>query len=277
MNYRLFVNPRLTILALKRREDRRNVAVSSAMALEFSPRDIHIHEAMDAQHYRCADDLIGAAIADGFPQFEQVYGYPNKSMILSEKEERMGFSPLAYAWSLCRYFRELSQRPDEEVEFFMQDDMYAISFKHWVVEKMFLRNLYNDPILGRHCKPNNLQFVGFLVNTASKDLEATQAHVFDDVVVGANFLNLKAGLFSPYGAQVILDRLLQQIAIGKKNPRQFLDKLQDMHGWEQTGIYSVTEPILVEYPIEFLGSDVRNIPKLQGGYAELFEGVKPSD
>ena len=277
MNYRLFVNPRMTVLSLKRRDDRRQVAVSSAMSADFPPRDIHFFDAIDAKDYASMDEMLHDAIKDGFEEFDALWGYPNRDSIGSEAELKMGFAPLAYAWSLCRYFRELSNRPDDEVEFFMHDDMHGVSFKHFHVEKMFLRNLYNDPILGRHCKPNQHQFVAFLVNTASVGLMPTQAHVFEDIVVGTNKLNLKAGLFSPYGAGILLKRLRQQIAIGKKNPREFLGKLEEIDDWKQTGIYSTREPLFVEYPVAFLGSDVRNIPRLQGRYAELFGGVKPND
>ena len=277
MNYRLFVNPRIVILSLQRRDDRRQVAVSSAMSSDFPPRDMHFFDAVDASAYTSVDELIRDAIRDGFEEFEALWGYPNRDAIESETELKMGFAPLAYAWSLCRYFRELQERNDDALEFFMHDDMHGVSYKHFHVEKMFLRNIYNDPILGRQCKANKYEFVAFLLNTASVGLKPTQPHVFEDIVVGTNVLNLKAGLYSPHGASVILKRLKQQISLGKRTPKKFLSALESVDGWDTTGIFSTREPLFVEYPLAFLGSDVRNIPRLQGRYEKLFGDVKPHD
>ena len=248
------------------------------MSADFPPKDMYFFDAVDASAYTSVDELIRDAIRDGFEEFEALWGYPNRDAIESEAELKMGFAPLAYAWSLCRYFRELQERNDDELEFFMHDDMHGVSYRHFHVEKMFLRNIYNDPILGRQCKANKVPFVAFLLNTASVGLKPTQPHVFEDIVVGTNVLNLKAGLYSPHGAGVILKRLKQQISLGKRTPKKFLSALESVDGWGTTGIFSTRDPLFMEYPIAFLGSDVRGIPKLQGKpYEKLFGDVKPHD
>ena len=117
---------------------------------------------------------------------------------------------------------KLQERNDDALEFFMHDDMHGVSYKHFHVEKMFLRNIYNDPILGRQCKANKYEFVAFLLNTSSVGLKPTQPHVFEDIVVGTNVLNLKAGLYSPHGGKRYPQKAQATDFIGETHPEEIL-------------------------------------------------------
>ena len=266
----LWINPESAILSLKRRSDRRNVAISSMMWNGFNVAHIRFIDAMDAADYTTADDLIRDAVGDGFPEFEALYGFESD-------ETGMGFAPIAYAWSLCRYFRELSKSKKDENEFFTQDDMHGIAHSHFIANNKLIRETYNAPIITNHCARKKVSFKCLLLSTQSEGLPSVQRSVFEEVVVGTTRLNLKAGYFSPEGADVVLKRLLHQISLGnQRTPKAFLSTLEDVSGWEPEGVFSMTEPLFVEYPIEFLGSDVQGIPKLQGHLGKLFSEVKTS-
>ena len=270
MRNELWVSPRVAILSLKRRQDRRNVALASVMWGNFMVGVTRFVDAIDAADYTTSDALIREAVEDGFSEFDALHGFSFES----DDEVRMGLAPIAYAWSLCRYFRERSEKP--EYELFIHDDMHGVAHKHFHVDNLLLRNTYNDPIRGRWCVPKNIEFACFLMNTASEGLEPIQRNVFDHIVKGVPELNLKAGFYSPHGARLILKRLRQQISLGKRTPKAFLRTLKSTDDWDAEGIFSTTEPLFVQYPIEFLGSDMRGIPPLQGHLGKLFSEVKPS-
>ena len=186
----------------------------------------------------------------------------------------LGFAPIAYAWSLCRYFRELSKK--DKNAFFMQDDMHGVAHSHFIANSKLLREIYNAPIITNFCGGKGIPFKCLLLSTRSEGLPSVQRSVFEEVVVGTHELNLKSGYFSPEGADLILKRLLRQISLGERTPEAFLEALEDVSGWQPEGVFSMTEPLFVEYPIEFLGSDVRGIPSLQGHLSKLFSEIQVS-
>ena len=230
-------------------------------------------DAIDPHDYKSVDYLLHDAIADRFPEFEMLWGYPNRDEMNGE-EERMGFAPVAYAWSLCRYFRELSH--SDKSEFFLHDDMYGKPFKYFHVGWQLIRNIYNYPILEGQCRAKNVKFACFLLNTQSVGLPPIQLNVFEEFAIGTDRLNLKVGFYSPHGASLILERLRHQISLGKRTPLGFLQSLESVEGWNPRGVFSTVEPLFVEYPDSFLGSDIRSVPPLQGHLGKLFSGVKPS-
>lgn len=266
--------PTLAILSLNRRRDRRNVAVCSALWGGFDIRHTRFFDAKDAKDYKSVDYLLKEAIEDEFPEFEALWGYPGPKDELSEQEQRMGFAPVAYAWSLCRYFRYL-ERVDQP-EFFMHDDMYGRPFKHFHVNQLMLIHIHNSSILKQFCHVKNIDFGCLLLNTQSKGLCSVQPYVFEVVVAGTYCLNLKAGLYSPYGASLILERLRHQISLGIRTPKAFLETLESMTGWNPPGVFSTTEPLFLEFSDNFLGSDIRGVPPLQGPLGKLFSEIKPS-
>ena len=158
----------------------------------------------------------------------------------------------------------------------MHDDMHGIAHSHFIVNSKLLREIYNAPIVTSYCNNKKCSFKCLLLSTQSEGLPTIQRGVFEEVVVGTSKLNLKSGFFSPEGADLILKRILHQISLGERTPKAFLSALEDVSDWETEGVFSMTEPLFVEYPIEFLGSDVRGIPKLQGHFDTLFSEVKPS-
>lgn len=274
MGNELWINPETAILSLPRRADRRNVAISSIMWSEFNVAHVRFIDAMDAADYLTNHDLISDAVGDGFHEFDALHGFPAHSAFEDDTEIAMGYAPVAYAWSLCRYFRELSKK--DRNEFFIQDDMHGIAHSHFIANNKLVREIYNAPILTSHCERKQVDFKCLLLSTRSEGLPSVQRSVFGEVVVGTTRLNLKSGYFSPEGADLILKRLLHQISLGKRTPKAFLSALEEVSGWEPEGVFSMAEPLFIEYPIEFLGSDVRGIPKLQGHLGKLFSEVKPS-
>jgi hypothetical protein len=269
MSNDLWIDPSISILSLKRRWDRRNVAISSIMWSEFiNLGNVRFIDAMDAADYTDPQTLIKDIVSDGFDAFGVFHDVTVDSDF---------FAPLTYAWSLCRYFRELSKKEKDNNEFFMQDDMHGIAHSHFIVTSKLLRELYNAPIITNACTHRKISFKCLLFSTRSEGLPSVQRSVFEEVVDGTTRLNLKSGFFSREGADLILKRLLHQISLGKPTPKAFLDALEDVSDWDiPEGIFSMTEPLFVEYPIEFLGSDVRGIPRLQGHLGKLFSEVKPS-
>lgn len=256
------IDPRLSILSLSRRQDRRQVAISSALWSNFNIKKVRFVDAIDAVDYTSIEDILHDAVRDGFQEFEALRGYAGS------------LAPIAYAWSLCRYFRDLSENSGSE--FFMHDDMHGVAHTHFHIDTLFLRNAYNDPIRLRQCEANGIAFACFLLNTHSMGFPPTQEHVFEEIVVGTHALNLKAGFYSPHGARLILERLQQQIALGENTPLAFLSALASTADWYPTGVFSTREPLFVEYPIAFVGSDIRGIPRLQGHFNKIFSEAKPS-
>lgn len=230
-------------------------------------------DAIDPHDYKSVDYLLHDAIADGFREFEMLWGYPNR-VEMNGEEERMGFAPVAYAWSLCRYFRDLAE--SDKSEFFLHDDMYGRPLRHFRVTSRLIRDIYNYPILEGQCRSKNVEFVCFLLNTQSVGLPPIQLNVFEEFAVGTDRLNLKAGFYSAYGASLILERLRHQISLGKRTPLGLLQSLESVEGWNPRGVFSTVEPLFVEYPDSFLGSDIRGVPPLQGHLGKLFSEVKPS-
>lgn len=262
----------MAILSLERRDDRRNVAISSALWGNFNIPQTRFVDAIDAQDYKSVDYLLHDAIADGFPEFEMLWGYPGGDE-LGDEEKQMGFAPVAYAWSLCRYFRDLAE--SDTLEFFLHDDMYGGHFKHFHVDRWMMCHIHNSSILKQFCHERKIDFACFLFNTHSEGFSSVQSLVFEEIVIGTHCLNLKAGLYSPYGASLILERLKHQISLGKRTPIAFLEALGSMEGWNPEGVFSTTEPLFLEFPDNFLGSDIRGVPPLQGHLRKLFSEVKP--
>ena len=265
--------PNLAILSLNRRRDRRRVAISSALWGKFEIQHTRFFDAIDPHDYKSIDYLLKEAIEDGFPEFEALWGYPGGDE-LGDAEKQMGFAPVAYAWSLCQYFRYLES--SDQSEFFIHDDMYGSPFKHFHVNQLMLLHIHNSSILKQFCHVRNIDFGCFLLNTQSKGLCSVQPYVFEVVVAGTYCLNLKAGLYSPYGASLILERLRHQISLGIRTPKAFLETLESMKGWNPPGIFSTTEPLFLEFSDNFLGSDIRGVPPLQGPLGKLFSEIKPS-
>lgn len=265
--------PILAILSLNRRRDRRRVAISSALWGKFEIRHTRFFDAIDPYDYKSVDYLLKEAIEDGFPEFEALWGYPGGDE-LDDVEKRMGFAPVAYAWSLCQYFRYLES--SDHSEFFIHDDMYGRPFKHFHVDRLMICHIHNSSVLKQFCHVKKIDFGCFLLNTQSVGLPSVQPFAFNEVVIGTHRLNLKAGLYSPHGAALILERLRSQISIGKRNPSEFLQSLESIKGWNPQGVFSTTEPLFLEFPDNFLGSDIRGIPPLKGHLENLFSEVNPS-
>ena len=255
-------NPTLSILNLPRRLDRRRVAISTAMWLDIYVGEVAVINAKDALDYATAEGLLQDAVKDGFPQFEHLHGWADPN-----------FGALAYAWSLCRYFRDLAD--SENPQLFMHDDMYAQPYSHIHVDKWIIRNFFNYPIF-TYCNHRKWEFCFFLLNTAATHLPVCQEFVADEVRVGISRLNLKAGYFSPKGAKVVLERLRNQIALGERNTTSFLNALSSAHAWAPEAAFSTSEQVFVEYPKDFLGSDITNHAPKQGAFARLFKEARVS-
>ena len=228
----LWINPETAILSLKRRSDRRNVAISSMMWSEFNVAHVRFIDAIDAADYLTNDALIRDAVGDGFHEFDALHGFPVHSAFEDDTEMAMGYTPIAYAWSLCRYLRELAEK--DKNEFFMQDDMHGIAYSHFIANNKLIREIYNAPIITNHCERKKVDFKCLLMSTRSEGLPSVQRSVFEEVVVGTTRLNLKAGYFSPEGAALILKRLLHQISLGKRTPKALLSALEDVSDWGGT-------------------------------------------
>ena len=255
-------HPTLSILNLPRRLDRRRVAISTAMWLDIYVGEVAVVNAKDALDYNTADGILQDVVKDGFPQFEHLQGWEDRNL-----------GAVAYAWSLCRYFRDLAD--SENHELFMHDDMYAQYYSHTHVNKWIIRNFFNYPIF-TYCNRKKWEFSFFLLNTEATNLPVCQAYVADEVRVGVDHLNLKAGYFSPKGAKVVLDRLLNQISLGERSTAPFLNALESTVSWEPEATFSTSEQLFVEYPTDFLGSDVRGHPPKQGQFARLFKEATAS-
>ena len=125
-------HPTLSILNLPRRLDRRRVAISTAMWLDIYVGEVAVVNAKDALDYNTADGILQDAVKDGFPQFEHLQGWEDRNL-----------GAVAYAWSLCRYFRNLAD--SENHELFMHDDMYAQYYSHMHVRQMDYPKLLQLP------------------------------------------------------------------------------------------------------------------------------------
>lgn len=240
------------------------MAISSAIWGNFNLKHTRFIDAMDADDYDSIDKLVQSAADDGFPEFKNLVNHSGN------------LGPASYAWSLCRYFRDLQNKDSEEPEFLMHDDMHGRHFKHFHVDRWMMCHIYNSSILKMFCHVHDVDFNCFLFNTESVGFKSVQPHVFNEVVVGTNELNLKAGLYSPKGASEILKRLRHQISVSDPTPAGLLRSLKSVEDWNVSGIFSTSEPLFLEYPKRFLGSDVVRIPPLQGHFENIFSDVKPS-
>lgn len=255
-------NSFLSILSLPRRKDRRNVAISSAIASRFPIKNVRFINAMDGADYDSIDSLLDASIRDGFTIFESLDKMSDTDKDCNAK------SAIAYAWSICRYFRELA---DSNIsEFFVHDDMHNVKWYIYDMDRRLMRNIFNYIVLGI-CRKHSKEFACWLLNN-----ESTEKHKHG-VVNGTSSLNFRAGYYSPFGASKILEQLKRNISKGYITPSAFLDGIESVTDWDQSGVFSTYEPFYISYPIGYLGSDIRNIPPLSSEHLNnIFSNPVPS-
>ena len=94
MEHKLWHNPKIAILSLKRRPDRRNVAISSIMWSEFNIGNTRFVDAIDSTDYPTNHELIQDAVGDGFYEFDALHGFPVHSNFEDDSEITMHQLPM---------------------------------------------------------------------------------------------------------------------------------------------------------------------------------------
>ena len=100
--------PDVYIMNLPTMTKRRYISIGAMLANDVPLEKIHIHRGIDDRKFGNSNELIEAAITDGFPQFES---YLNQDKAIA------GFGQL---WNYCRFWRNVVER--DKTELLIQDD-----------------------------------------------------------------------------------------------------------------------------------------------------------
>lgn len=100
--------PDVYIMNLPTMTKRRYISIGAMLANDVPLEKIHIHRGIDDRKFANSNELIEAAITDGFPQFES---YLNQDKAIAR------FGQL---WNYCRFWRNVVER--DKTELLIQDD-----------------------------------------------------------------------------------------------------------------------------------------------------------
>ena len=101
--------PDVYIMNLSREVKRRYISTGAMLANNVPLENLHIYKAIDDRNFEASNDLLHAAIDDGFPQFE--------NYIDTEK----AIARFGQMWNYCRFWRDVATKW-EKITLLIQDD-----------------------------------------------------------------------------------------------------------------------------------------------------------
>lgn len=252
------------ILNLPRRKDRRVLSIANAIRLDVPVERIHFHPAQDNEAYADADAILQAIIEDGFTAFAgHTPNYKN-----------LGIN--CHIWNVCRFLRELADTKNT-VRMLCHDGIIfttaGLTFcpdYHWywrVTDRLQRLSQERDTTF----KFLQIGHVDFARGTVPP-IEPGSL-----IVDGINSYDNFARIYSTHGAQIVLQRILENptkyMEGGPNNilKENYFDFTAKDKYWQPPGAFSTALTFVRDMPNTWLGSDTVNIPIIRDKFADLFE------
>ena len=121
-------------LNLAIRADRKNICIGNYDSREISPSDVTFHVAPYGRDYKNSHDMCDAAIADGYPIFDQLREYP--------------LGDLGYLWGTTKILETIRDDNAHPFGYYNQDDkLLQLSYPQLESICCTLQNSFVDPFL----------------------------------------------------------------------------------------------------------------------------------
>ena len=181
-------------LNLERHPDRNDQMLEWLSAADVHPGLITRIEGKDAAFYNSREDIIKAAVNDGFPEFRHILKEP----------ACFGRGDIACSWALRSIFRRIAAQPSDQATFVLLDDAELMrsfnDYAYAVAKAPDFDILQFAPWVP---DPNDQRFNDLLTRAPTPT-----ACAFDDRFVhGMLYPGEHASVYSPAGAAKMLDAL----------------------------------------------------------------------
>lgn len=255
------------ILNLPRRKDRRVLSVANAIRLDVPIERIHFWEAQDNADYTDADAILEAIVADGFTEFEEhIPNYLN-----------LGIN--CHIWNVCRFLRELAETPDTVRMLCHDGIIFATAGLTFCPDYYWYSEIIDTLQLlcaaeGTSFKFLQIGHVDFARGTTPPIAEGSL------ILNGVNSYDNFARIYSTQGAQIVLERILENptkyMEGGPNNilKENYFDFTAEDKYWQPPGAFSTALTFVRDMPNTWLGSDTVDIPIYREGFADIFEKNK---
>ena len=240
------------ILNLPKREDRRDISVSSALRLGVPPNIIDFWHGYDLEDFDSFEAMESAMVDDGMGNILDV---PR-----TIPEFLRG--KVAMMWNVTRYLRDLSKR--DAIEALIHDGVLfakplSPSFK-WMQDVVSEIVEYDPDFKMLTFGMNN----GWLSKLKKIDTITPSSVITRGILSWDNY----ARIYSSKGAQVVLERIFSSHWEVEPNSVLVPRPSDEDNSWED-GFYSTILPLGSDFPSGWLGSD--SMPSLNRGYLGQFE------
>ena len=204
---------------LERKYDRHMFAQAMLAGVDTPLDRIKRVPGKDAMEYNTVEEIVDAAMADGFHYFEPL------------KHSWMGRGDVGYHWAMCAALQEITELPAGQCVLLMQDD-YVLRQPFWRFERIAnIDNLKTFQISQWH--PHDSDWY-----MGEKYPPMNRRHFSEDIYYGFNGAGDSALIHSAEGAK----QMLQWI---EEDPHQFAEIQIYKHSREELeGCYSLVFPPL---------------------------------
>ena len=115
--------PDVYIMNLSREVKRRYISIGAMLAHNVPLENLHVYKAIDDRNFETSNDLLHAAINDGFPQFENY---------LNTRKAIAGFGQM---WNYCRFWRDVATKW-KQTTLLIQDDRRLNHNYHRIIQEL---------------------------------------------------------------------------------------------------------------------------------------------
>ena len=246
-----------TILNLRKRIDRRLIAIAQARMLHVPVSETHIWEAKDAVEMGITNplDLLDAIAEDGFPELHDVTRYETGTL-----------GKICHLWNICRFLRDLIKK--NETQMFIHDGVLLTPEVDFYPKYQWWKNMVT--YLDKLSKAHGYKFLCLMTGHIQPHL----THPAKPVVVGSlvshgiHVFDNFARIYTPAGAEFILNRILNT-RVDQANHVLYPQKGEDDF-LNTPGIFSVMPLLFKDTPNNWLGSNtVDHLVSYTGEYKRL--------
>ena len=248
-----------TILNVKRRVDRRLIAVMQAHMMSIPMENIHIWEAKDAVALNIKElpTLLDTIADDGFPQIRDIDRF----------KPDVALGRVCQLWNICRFLRHLIET--NQTQMFIHDGVVLKRNNCFIPTYRWWGQIVTQ--LNIHSKAKGHEFL-FLLNGHKRphfQQNITPIAPDSEILHGISAFDNFARVYSPAGAKFVLERILTRPI---KDANRILYPKSDEKDFLSTpGTYSMRNTMFTDLPNEWLGSNrVDHLVSYRDRYARLF-------
>jgi hypothetical protein len=253
---------RWTVLHLPKRIDRVPLALSNAERLDVPYNLVRFWEAKDADDYASVDEIIHAAVSDGFLDFERIdrpsVKYPGR---------------ICQTWNVCRFLRDLGER--DSVEMLIHDGMLIAFMK--IAPYGFFPDFEFFCECVKRCQQEDTPFQMLVLGDLHAHYGLNPIEGGSAILYGIGHESNSVRIYSSLGARNVLDRIKHRLRRGvyEADIMFRLDEDNDVGAfdeyWSLPGMYTLLyQPLAMDMPSDYLGSNTVDWDSQTGVYEDLF-------